>query len=175
MRPYLAAWQRRGHRAWAAIGVLLACAATACSSAPPIPSAASTQADQFRLSDAPALLVQCMLNQGTLGRSDSIFVGPPAWLRDGNIVITPSTVTKFNSWYQVNGAITVAGKDLTEWAEWAAAHDKLPSGVCGTSISARALQRQVFGQDPAAGDPWGGTTAQRSSTPSPQTLTLPAG
>ena len=91
MRPCQAAWLRRRHRAWAAIGILLACAATACSSAPPIPSAASNQAAQFRLSDAPALLVQCMLSQGTLGRSDSIFAGPPAWLSDGNIVITPST------------------------------------------------------------------------------------
>jgi hypothetical protein len=96
-----------------------------------------------------------MLNQGTLGRSDSIFSGPPAWLRDGNIVITPTTVTKFNTWYQANGAITVAGQDLSDWAKWAAANDKLPSAVCGTSISARSLQRQVFGKDPAVGDPWG--------------------
>jgi hypothetical protein len=150
-----ATWLRRRHRAWAIAGVLLACGATACSSATPIPSSTSSQAAGFRLSDAPALLVQCMLDQGTLGRSDSIFSGPPVWLRDGNIVITPTTVTKFNSWYQVNGGITVAGKDLTEWARWAAAYDKLPSGVCGTSVSARALQRQVFGKDPAVGDPWG--------------------
>jgi len=155
VRPYPAAWLRRQHRAWAATAVLLACTAAACSSATPIPSATSNQAAGFRLSDAPALLVQCMLNRGTLGRSDSIFSGPPAWLREGNIVITPTTVTKFSTWYQVNGAITVAGKDLTEWAKWAAANNKLPSGVCGTSISARALQRQVFGKDPAAGDPWG--------------------
>jgi len=155
VRPGQAGWLRRQHRAWAATGLLLACAAAACSSATPIPSATGSQAAQFRLSDAPALLVQCMLNQGTLGRSDSIFSGPPAWLRDGSIVITPTTVVKFDTWYQVNGAITVAGKDLTEWAKWAAANDELPSGVCGTSISARALQKQVFGKDPAAGDPWG--------------------
>lgn len=155
MRARPATSLRRQHRAWAVTAVLLACTATACSSATPIPSATSNQAAQFRLSDAPALLVECMLNQGTLGRSDSIFSGPPAWLRDGNIVITPTTVTNFNTWYQVNSAITVAGKDLNEWARWAAANDKLPSGVCGTSISARALQMQVFGKDPAAGDPWG--------------------
>jgi len=53
------------------------------------------------------------------GRSDSIFSGRPAWLRDGNIAITPATVTKFNTWYQVNEAITVAGKDLSEWVRWA--------------------------------------------------------
>jgi hypothetical protein len=27
--------------------------------------------------------------------------------------------------------------------------------VCGPSVSAAALQRQVFGKDPAAGNPWG--------------------
>jgi hypothetical protein len=146
---------RRQHRAWAVTGVLLTCAATACSSATPIPSPTSSQAAQFRLSDAPALLVQCMLSQGTLGRADSIFSGPPAWLRDGNIVITSATAARFSTWYQANQAITVAGKDLSEWAKWAAANDKLPPAVCGTSVTAHVLQRQVFRKDPAAGNPWG--------------------
>jgi hypothetical protein len=145
----------RGRGAWVMTGLLLACAASACSSAKPIPTPTSTQASQFRLTDAPALLVQCMLNQGTLGRSDSIFAGPPAWLRDGDIVITPATAANFNTWYQGNDAISVAGKDLTAWTQWAAANDTLPPGVCGTSVSAPGLQEQVFGKDPAAGDPWG--------------------
>ena len=152
----MTAWLRRGSRTWATLGILLACAVTACSSGlPPVPSPTSSQAPQSRLADAPALLVQCMLNQGTLARSDSIFSGQSAWLRGGNIVITAATVTKFGTWYQVNGTITVAGKDLTEWTQWAAANDQLPAGVCGTSVSARALQKQVFGKDPTAGNPWG--------------------
>lgn len=155
MRPHPARWQRHKHRAWAAAGVLLAWAATACSSAAPIPSSTSSTAAQSRLSDAPALLVQCMLNQGTLGRSDSVFSGPPAWLHGGSIIITPATVTKFSTWYLANGAITVGGKDLSEWARWAADRDQLPAAVCGTSTSASVLQRQVFGKDPAAGNPWG--------------------
>jgi hypothetical protein len=146
---------RRQPRAWAAAGILLVCAAAACSSAAPIPSPTNGQAAQFRLADAPALLVQCMLTQGTLGRSDSIFSGRPAWLHGGNIVITPATAADFNAWYQANEAITVAGKDLAGWTRWAAANDKLPAGVCGTSVSAPALQKQVFGKDPAAGNPWG--------------------
>ena len=154
---------RRPH-ARAITGLLLACAATAtvtaaatgCSpSPPPVPTPTSSQAARFRASDAPALLVQCMLNQGTLGRSDAIFSGPPAWLHDGNIVITPATATKFNTWYQANHAITVAGKDLADWTAWAADNDELPPEVCGTSASASALQKQVFGKDPAAGNPWG--------------------
>ncbi|MBV8430417.1 MAG: hypothetical protein JO244_04600 [Solirubrobacterales bacterium] len=154
MRTNPTTWLRRPPRAWAAVSVLLACAVTGCSPAAPIPSPTGDQAAQFRLSDAPALLVQCMLDQGTLGRSDSIFTGPPAWLRGGNIVITAATAATFDTWYQANVAITVAGKDLSEWARWAAANDKLPEGVCGTSVSASALQRQVFRKDPAAGNPW---------------------
>jgi hypothetical protein len=151
----MTAWLRRRPYAWAATSILLACTAAACSSARPIPTPTSSQAAQFRLADAPALLVQCMLNQGTLGRSDSIFSGPPTWLRGGNIVITSATAAKFDTWYQANHAITVAGKDLAEWTQWAAANNKLPAGVCGTSVSASVLQKQVFGKDPAAGNPWG--------------------
>ena len=96
-----------------------------------------------------------MLSQGTLGRSDSIFSGSPGWLRNGNIVITAGTAAKFDAWYRANSGISVAGKTLTEWTQWAAANDKLPPEVCGSSVSASALQRQVFGKDPAAGNPWG--------------------
>jgi hypothetical protein len=96
-----------------------------------------------------------MLNQGTLGRSDSVFSGPPSWLRNGNIVITAGTAAKFNTWYQANDGISVGGKTLSQWAQWTAANDALPVAVCGPSASAPALQRQVFGKDAAAGDPWG--------------------
>jgi hypothetical protein len=96
-----------------------------------------------------------MLSQGTLGRSDIIFAGQPGWLRGGNIVITPATTAKFDAWYQANDQITVGGKTLSQWAQWAAANDQLPAPVCGPAVSASALQRQVFGADPGAGDPWG--------------------
>ena len=145
---------RLGRRA--AAGLVLGCAVTACSSGPaPIPSPTSSQAGQFRSSDAPALLVQCMLSQGTLGPSDSIFSGSPGWLRDGNIVITAGTAANFSAWYRANDGISVAGKTLSEWTQWAAANDQLPAAVCGSSVSASTLQRQVFGKDPTAGNPWG--------------------
>jgi hypothetical protein len=144
---------------WAPGGILLACAVAACSQSTPIPSPTSSGATQDRTTDAPALLVQCMLDQGTLGQTDTVFSGPPAWLHGGNIVITPSTATKFDTWYLVNGGITVAGKDLTEWTQWAASNDQLPPAVCGTSVTAHALQKKVFGKDPAAGDPWGALEA----------------
>jgi len=62
---------------------------------------------------------------------------------------------RFNSWYRANSGISVAGKTLTQWVQWTAANDKLPAEVCGSSVTASALQRQVFGKDPAAGNPWG--------------------
>ena len=37
------------------------------------------------------------------------------------------------------------------WSLWAAAQDRLPPAVCGTSVTARALQAKVFG---AAANPW---------------------
>jgi hypothetical protein len=96
-----------------------------------------------------------MLSQGTLGRSDSVFAGSPSWLRNGNIVITAGTAAKFNSWYRANGGISVGGKTLSEWTQWAAANDELPAAVCGSAVTASALQKQVFGKDAAAGNPWG--------------------
>jgi hypothetical protein len=147
------AWVRQPG-VWVAAGALLCCAVTACSSGSP-PSPTSGQAGQFRSSDAPALLVQCMLTQGTLGLSDSIFSDRPGWLRGGNVVITPGTAANFDTWYRTNDGISVEGKTLTQWTQWSAANDKLPPEVCGTSVSARALQKQVFGKDPSAGDPWG--------------------
>ena len=37
------------------------------------------------------------------------------------------------------------------WSLWAAAQDRLPPVVCGTSVTARALQAEVFGP---ASNPW---------------------
>ena len=96
-----------------------------------------------------------MLTQGTLGLSDTIFAGNPDWLRGANIVITPETATKFATWYQANEQISVGGENLSQWVQWAAANDQMPAAVCGPSVSASALQKQVFGHDPAAGNPWG--------------------
>src|SRR6202000_1265534 len=119
---------RRRVGRWAAAGVVLGGALTACSSGPPTdPSTTSRQAAEYRSTDAPALLVQCMLTQGTLGLTDSIFDGSPGWLRAGNVVITAGTATSFNTWFQAHDKIIAGGQSLAQWTQWAAANDKLPT------------------------------------------------
>jgi hypothetical protein len=41
---------------------------------------------------------------------------------------------------------------LAAWANWTAANDKLPALVCGSSVTARQLQDQVYGA--ATPNPW---------------------
>jgi hypothetical protein len=152
---------RRHAGRWASAGVVLGCALTACSSGPPpTPTPTSSQAGQYRSTDAPALLIQCMLTQGTLGLTDSIFGGNPSWLRSGNVVITADTATSFNTWFQAHDKISAGGQTLAQWTQWAAANDKLPTEVCGESASAPALQQKVFGSYPEAGNPWSTLPAQ---------------
>jgi hypothetical protein len=142
--------------ALAGVGTLLVCAA-ACSSSPgpnPDPSSSASQL-QLRLADAPALLTQCMLSRGTLKPSDSVLSGQSAWLHGTKVVITSSSSTKFSAWFAGNGAIKVSGKTLSDWVQSAAANDKLPTAVCGNGTSAAAMQKQVFANDPGAGNPWG--------------------
>ena len=91
---------------------------------------------------------------GDPGAVRLIFSGSPGWLRNGNIVITAGTAAKFDAWYRANDGISVAGKTLAEWTQWTVANDQLPAAVCGSSVSASALQRHVYGKDPAAGNPW---------------------
>jgi hypothetical protein len=45
-------------------------------------------------------------------------------------------------------------QSLYGWATWAALNNKLPPAVCGTSVTARQLQAQVFADSPGTGDPW---------------------
>lgn len=153
-----------------AAALVLACGIAACSSAststsaptsapssaqPRTPSPSGSQATELRFADAPALLVQCMLDRGTLKPSDSAFAGQSGWLHGADIVLTPRGASLFTAWFAGHDGTTVAGQNLTGWAQWAAVHDQLPTAVCGSSVSASALQKKVFAQDPAAGDPWG--------------------
>jgi len=155
---------------WAAAGLLIVCAG--CSSATPSASAPTSgasssassassttsagggQADALRLADAPALLVQCLLDRGTMKPSDAAFAGQSTWLHGANIILNSTSASQFTAWFGGHDGSTVAGQTLVYWTQWAAAHDQLPAPVCGSNVSAATLQKRVFAQDPAAGQPW---------------------
>jgi hypothetical protein len=106
-----------------------------------------------RYDEAPALLVQCGLSHGTIKPQ----TGQP-WYADGKVLPLSGTGSddhdaEFSTWWDANSTITIGGMTLSGWREWAASNDKLPSAVCGPSVSASALQAQVF---PGQPNPWDG-------------------
>jgi hypothetical protein len=155
------------------------------------PSAKSTpaaDAPMQRLADAPALLVQCAIDQAGLRPATG-----QDWLHDGQVSITTANAADFNTWWHGHetpgpytetfvidghrthylefGAtwVTRNGQWVPEhtaradpiaeqeslygWATWAALNNKLPPAVCGTAVTARQLQAQVFGAS-GTPDPW---------------------
>ena len=128
-------------------------ATSATSSAPAGSSGPATSAAGFsgRYVDGPALLVQCGLSHGT--------IKPPAgqpWYSDGKVLPlsgsgSGSHDATFSSWWDANNQITIGGMTLSGWREWAATNDKLPAAVCGSSVSASALQAQLY---PGLPNPW---------------------
>jgi hypothetical protein len=123
---------------------LLFLAVAACSSSTPQPKATSTvPASAQRYLSAPALLVQCAFDHGTL----ELPAGPSSdypWLRGKKIVLDSSGQAGFTSWYQRHASgVTIGGKTIASWAFWAADNDRLPAAVCGPAVSAHKIARQV--------------------------------
>jgi hypothetical protein len=129
-------------------GLTSSCSPSASSS---LPTPSSYNAEALRAADGRPLLVQCAITRGLMKRP----TGEQTWLHGTKVAITQADAGNFNEWYALNLATMIAGKELSQWVQSAAANDKLPSKVCGTSASASALQNKVFAQSPAAGDPWG--------------------
>jgi hypothetical protein len=100
------------------------------------------------------LLVQCLLDRGTMKPTDAAFAGQSTWLHGANIVLTSTSASQFTSWFSGHDGTTVAGQTLTYWSQWAVTHDRLPAAVCGSNVSAATVQKRVFAQDPAGGQPW---------------------
>jgi len=101
-----------------------------------------------RYAEAPALLVQCGLSHGTIKPQ----TGQP-WYSDGKVLPLSGSGSdnhdaEFSTWWDANGTITIGGMTLSGWREWAATNDKLPPAVCGPSVSASALQAQLFPGEP---------------------------
>jgi hypothetical protein len=116
-------------------------------------SAPAGQGFSGRYLEAPALLVQCGLSHGTIKPQ----TGQP-WYRDGKVLPlsgggSDDHDAEFSTWWDANNAITIGGMTLSGWREWAATNDKLPAAVCGSAVSASALQAQLY---PGQPDPWQG-------------------
>jgi len=116
-------------------------------------SAPASQGFSGRYVDGPALLVQCGLSRGTIKPQ----TGQP-WYSDGKVLPLSGSGSDdhdadFSTWWDANNAITIGGMALSGWREWAATNDKLPAAVCGSSVSASALQAQLY---PGLPDPWQG-------------------
>jgi hypothetical protein len=97
-----------------------------------------------RRADAAPLLAECVLAKNLLAgpAEESLSPTRAPWLRDGGVVITPSDAPAFNAWYRSVADDKVGGKSLTAF--------------CGPAdADAGAMQKQVYADDPAAGDPWG--------------------
>jgi hypothetical protein len=143
------------------VAIGLACGLTACSSTPsgsPAGSSATTSAaaaptaDQAvgrRLAEAPALLVQCALDRGTI-KGSSV---PSSLGHGGQIDAAVGGSLAFAQWYSggTNGTV-IGGQNLAYWVSWAATHDTLPAAVCGASASAAKMASRLFPGAPAA---WG--------------------
>jgi hypothetical protein len=105
-----------------------------------------------RYGEASAMLVQCGLSHGTIKPQ----TGQP-WYSDGKVLPLTGSGSdnhnaEFSTWWDANGTITIGGMTLSGWREWAASHDKLPPAVCGPSVSASALQAQLFPGEPNSWD-----------------------
>jgi hypothetical protein len=116
-------------------------------------SAPASQGFSRRYAEAPALLVQCGLSHGTIKPQ----AGQP-WYSDGKVLPLSGSGSddhdaEFSTWWDANNTITIGGMALSGWREQAATDDKLPAAVCGPSVSASALQAQLY---PGQPDPWQG-------------------
>jgi hypothetical protein len=153
-------------RSWSALAAatLIAGLVAGCSSSPTTSSPTSTSSPSptdsakaaERLADGSALIVQCALTKGLMKPPTGLVTpsGETPWLKGTKLAITPTNVNTFNNWYTGVVDVTIAGKEVVEWVQETATSGKLPAAVCGTSQTASELQKQVFANDPDAGDPW---------------------
>jgi len=140
-----------------AAAALIAGLAAGCSSSPsPAPSPTGSALTTERQDYAIPLLIQCALTRGLM-KPPTGMVTPPGqtpWLKGTKLVLTPANDSTFNEWSASVIGTVIAGKEIEDWIPQTASSGKLPAAVCGTSVTASALQKQVFAGDPAAGDPW---------------------
>jgi hypothetical protein len=93
----------------------------------------------FRAHDAPGPYPETFVIDGH--RTHYLAFGA-AWVRKGSLWVPAHTA---------RDSPAAQRTSLYGWSLWAAAQDKLPTPVCGSAVTARGLQAQVFG---TASNPW---------------------
>jgi hypothetical protein len=143
----------RAPAAVAGLAVLAALAGCASSSSS---SGSSDKLEAERQADAPAILVECVIERGSvLGSFTQSMLRAP-WISADKVAITQANAPEFDAWYRAHDSVAVAGQPLSAWQQWSARSDKLPAPVCGPDASdPSGMQHEVFAGDPAAGNPWG--------------------
>jgi hypothetical protein len=139
----------------AAAGLAVLAALTGCASSSSS-SGASDKLEAERQADALAILVECVIERGSvLGSFTQSMLRAP-WISADRVAITQANAPEFDAWYQAHDSVAVAGKSLSAWQQWTAQNNKLPAAVCGPDASdPSGMQHEVFSGDPAAGNPWG--------------------
>jgi hypothetical protein len=139
----------------AVAGLAVLAALTGCASSSSS-SGASDKLEAERLADAPAILVECVIERGSvLGSFTQSMLRAP-WISADRVAITQANAPEFDAWYRAHDSVAVAGKSLSAWQQWTAQNNKLPAAVCGPDASdPSGMQHEVFSGDPAAGNPWG--------------------
>lgn len=118
------------------------------------PSAASGAGGSVadRYGEAPALLAQCGISNGTIKPP----TGQP-WYRDGKVLPLSGSAAagqhdaELSSWWDSSKESHIGGRTLSDWSEWAASNDRLPTAVCGSGASASSLAAQIY---PGQSNPW---------------------
>lgn len=138
----------------AAITALAAGCSSSSSDSTPSPTGSAVAAN--RLSDATALIVQCALTKGLMKPPTGLRTpsGQTPFVQGTKLTITSANVGTFDEWYTGVEATMIAGSELEDWVQQAAIRGTLPAAVCGNSVTASELQKQVFAGDPSVGDPW---------------------
>ena len=93
----------------------------------------------FRTHDAPGPYPETFVIDGH--RTHYLAFGA-TWVRKGSVWVPAHTA---------RDSPAARRTSLYAWSLWAAAQDRLPAPVCGTSVTAAGLQAQIYGP---SGNPW---------------------
>ena len=93
----------------------------------------------FRTHDAPGPYPETFVIDGH--RTHYLAFGA-TWVRKGSVWVPAHTA---------RDSPAARRTSLYAWSLWAAANDRLPALVCGTSVTAAGLQAQIYGP---SGNPW---------------------